>query len=84
MGMNREQYENIEIPAEVSGILEKAVLRKRKANARIFAAIAMVSAVFLTASNTPSVYAALAQIPVIGDAVRIFHIGSGGQRSDGW
>ncbi len=43
----------------------------------------MVSAVFLTASNTPSVYAALAQIPVIGDAVRIFHIGSGGQRSDG-
>ena len=35
--MNREQYENIEIPAEVSGILEKAVLRKRKANARIFA-----------------------------------------------
>ena len=83
MGMNREQYENIEIPAEVSGILEKAVLRKRKANARIFAAIAMVSAVFLTASNTPSVYAALAQIPVIGDAVRIFHIGSGGQRSDG-
>ncbi len=83
MGMNREQYGNIEIPAEVSGILEKAVLRKRKANARIFAAIAMVSAVFLTASNTPSVYAALAQIPVIGDAVRIFHIGSGGQRSDG-
>lgn len=83
MGMNREQYENIEIPAEVSGILEKAVLRKRKANARIFAAIAMVSAVLLTASNTPSVYAALAEIPVIGDAVRIFHIGSGGQRSDG-
>ena len=83
MGMNREQYENIEIPAEVSGILEKAVLRKRKANARIFAAIAMVSAVLLTASNTPSVYAALAEIPVIGDAVRIFHIGSGGRRSDG-
>lgn len=81
--MNREQYENIEIPAEVSGILEKAVLRKRKANARIFAAIAMVSAVLLTASNTPSVYAALAEIPVIGDAVRIFHIGSGGRRSDG-
>ncbi len=84
MSIDRKNYENIEIPMEVSGILEKAMLRKRKVNVRIFAGIAMAFAVLLVSSNMPSAYAALLEIPVIGDAVKIFHIGSGGKISDGF
>lgn len=83
MGINRKNYENIEIPMELSGVLAKTVVRKRKATARKFAGIVMVFALLLVSSNTPTVYAALSEIPVIGEVVKIFHIGSGGMISDG-
>lgn len=83
MGIDRKNYENIEIPMELSGVLVKTVARKRKATARKFAGIVMALAFLLVSSNTPTVYAALAEIPVIGDVVKIFHIGSGGMISDG-
>lgn len=83
MSIDRKDYENIEIPAEVSGILEKAVSRKRRARVRMSAGIAMAFAVLLVSSNTPAVYAALSSVPVIGNAVKIFHIGSGGLILDG-
>lgn len=83
MGIDRKNYENIEIPMELSGVLVKTVARKRKATVRKFAGIVMAFVVLLISSNTPTVYAALSEIPVIGDVVRIFHIGSGGMISDG-
>lgn len=82
MSMERKDYENIQIPTEVSGIMQKVRLRKRKVNTRIFTEIAIVFAVFMVSSNTPIVYAAILDIPVIGDVVKIFHIGSGGGISD--
>lgn len=83
MGMERKNYDNIEIPMELSCILERTVRRRRKAAAGKFAGIAMAFAVLMASSNTPAVYAALAETPIIGSVVKIFHIGSGGQRSDG-
>ncbi len=83
MGIDRMDYENIEIPMGLSGVLEKAVVRKRKATARKCAEVVMAFAVLLISSNTPTVYAALSEIPVIGEVVKIFHIGSGGMVSDG-
>lgn len=83
MGIDRRNYENIEIPMELSNVLVKTVVRKRKATVRKFAGIVMVFGVLLVSSNTPAVYAALSEIPVIGNAVKIFHIGSGGMISDG-
>lgn len=83
MGIDRKNYENIEIPMELSDVLAKTVMRKKLATVRKFAGIVMVFAVLLVSSNTPTVYAALSEIPVIGDVVKIFHIGSGGMTSDG-
>lgn len=83
MMIDRNKYENIEIPTELSGVLEKAVIRKRKATSRRFAGIAMAFTVLLISSNIPNVYAAFSEIPVVGEVVKIFHIGSGGIISDG-
>lgn len=83
MGIDRKDYESIEIPKDLSDVLEKAVRRKRKAMTGKFAGIALVFAVFLASSNTPAVCAALSEIPVVGNVVKIFHIGSGGMVSDG-
>lgn len=83
MGIDRKNYENIEIPKEISGILAKTAMRKRKATVRKFAGVVMAFAVLLISSNTPTVYAALSDIPVIGEVVKVFHIGSGGMIFDG-
>lgn len=83
MGIDRRKYEEIEIPAELSGILKQAARRKRKAAVRRTAGIAAAFAILLASSNTPPVYAALSEIPVVGEVVKIFHIGSGGVRADG-
>ena len=83
MGIDRKNYENIEMPAELSSVLEKAVLRKRKSTVRKLAGTAMAFALIMISSNTPPVYAALSDIPVIENVVKIFHIGSGGTISDG-
>ena len=82
MGIDRKNYESIQIPMELSGVLVKTVERKRKATARKFAGIVMAFAVLLVSANIPTVYAALSEIPVIGDVVKILHIGSGGMISD--
>ena len=44
MGIDRKNYENIEMPAELSSVLEKAVLRKRKSTVRKLAGTAMAFA----------------------------------------
>lgn len=83
MGIDRKNYENIEIPIELSSILEKTVVRKRKATVRKFFGTMMAFFILLVSSNSLTVYTALSEIPVIGDVVKIFHIGSGGVISDG-
>lgn len=83
MSIDRKNYENIQIPSAVSGMIEQAALRKRKANARRSVGIAAALAVLLISSNTPDVYAALLKVPVVRNAVKVFHIGSGGLISDG-
>lgn len=83
MGIDRKNYENIEIPEELHSVLEKAVLRKRKAAVKRLAGITMAFALLLVSSNVPAAYAAFSEIPVIGEIVKVFHIGSGGVISDG-
>lgn len=83
MGIDRKIYESIEIPKELSGILEKTIQRKRKMTAGKIVGFMLAFVVFLVSSNTPAVYAALSEIPVVGNVVKIFHIGSGGIVSDG-
>ena len=58
MGIDRKNYESIQIPMELSGVLVKTVERKRKATARKFAGIVMAFAVLLVSANIPTVYAA--------------------------
>lgn len=85
MGTERDGYDGIEIPEEVSRIMGqvKDRYRKRMAVRRKIAGTLMAFAVVFVSSNTPPVYAALSRVPVLGTVVKIFHMGSGGVISDG-
>ncbi len=85
MEVNKKGYDEIEIPEEVSQIMGrvKARYRKRAAVRRKVTGAVMALAVMFASSNTPPVYAALSQVPVLGTVVKIFHVGSGGTVTDG-
>lgn len=84
MGIGKQEYDEIQIPEELSGILEKAENRRNRYKVRFrLAAGVAACAVLLVTANTPSAYAALSEIPVVGTVVKVFHIGTGGQRADG-
>ncbi len=81
---DKQKYNNIHIPQELSAVLDQAGMRKKRRDAgRRAAGSIMVIALILITSNTPAVYAALSEVPVIGTVVKVFHLGDGGVRSDG-
>jgi len=84
----KERYENIEIPARLSEVIQQAQQRgriekrKRKVLRRSSLTAACAAAIMITV-NVPNVAMALSDVPVIGSIVKVLQIGSGGQRTDG-
>lgn len=88
MNIGKERYDNIEIPAQLDQVILDAVDRAKRENRLLklrrwaASAAAVFCVLFLSANITP-IYAYASQIPVIGSVVRVLHIGSGGERTDG-
>ena len=88
MNPGKEQYDNISIPARLEQVIleamDKAVQDNRRTRLRrwIAGAAAVFCMLFLSANITP-IYAYASQIPVLGNVVRVLHIGTGGERTDG-
>jgi len=84
----KERYDNIEIPARLSEVIQQAQQRgrmeKRRRNVlrRSTLTAACAAAIMITV-NVPNVAMALSDVPVIGSIVKVLQIGSGGQRTDG-
>ena len=88
MNIGKAQYSAIPIPKELDRIIEDAISRaerdaqSQKRRRWLVSAAAVFCALFLSANITP-VYAYASQLPVIGAVVRVLHIGSGGEITDG-
>ena len=83
----KEKYNSISIPGELSNILEKTYVRHNKQNKTLklkySAAVAAACFMLFIASNVQMTYAALSEIPLVGELVRVLHIGKGGAVTDG-
>ena len=82
---NREIFENIPVPNELDEVIDRAIRRAEKRYSpvkQIFAAAACLALVLFTTANTP-LYTYAQDVPVIGDVVRVFRIGTGGEITDG-
>lgn len=88
MNLGKEQYDNIPIPARLDQVILEAIDKAEQDNRRIrlrrwaAGAAAVFCMLFLSANITP-VYTYASQIPVIGTVVRVLHVGTGGERTDG-
>lgn len=88
MNIGKKQYCEIPIPEELDQVIWNATrraerdARSQKLRRWLVSAAAIFCAVFLSANITP-VYAYASQLPVIGAAVRVLHIGAGGEITDG-
>lgn len=84
----KKQYDNIKIPESLSQTISESQNRawhKRTIIPNIklvFSALAACLLIFVF-SNIGSVYTFAIDIPIIGTVVRILHVGSGGERTDG-
>ena len=81
-------YDAIPVPAELDAVIDGAVRRySREKGGRSFrkwaATAAAVLAVLFGCANIAPIYAAAENIPVIGTVVKVFHIGTGGEVTDG-
>lgn len=86
--LGKQRYNDIPIPAALDTVINDAILRhKRDAwrhTTRKFTASAVAAALLLfTAANVPPIYAYAADLPILGTIVRVLHIGSGGEVTDG-
>lgn len=88
MNIGKLQYDAIPIPEELDQVIWDAVsraerdMRTRTLRRWLVSAAAVLCVVFLSANITP-VYAYASRLPVIGAVVRVLHIGSGGEITDG-
>lgn len=84
---NRNKYEDISIPENISEIINKSEKRgkryKRFQTAKKCSAIVFVCLIFTITVNVPAVSAALKDMPVIGKLVDVFQINKGGSITDG-
>ncbi|OZB95030.1 AMIN domain-containing protein [Paenibacillus sp. XY044] len=84
----KEQFDNIEIPAGLSEIIQDARRRARTkrhgGNVRRGSIVtaAACAAVLITA-NYPGAASAMSDVPVLGQIVKLLQIGGGGERTDG-
>lgn len=84
----KARYESIPIPEELNAAIASGIRRGRRQLRLHQATRALVSAaaafvLLFGSANIPVLYASAVQIPVLGDLVRIFHIGQGGESTDG-
>lgn len=83
----KERYEHIEIPIELTGIIDaaqkKAAARKRSMRLARYSSVVAAAIALLFVVNIPAVANALAKVPVVGSIVQILQFGSGGERTDG-
>ena len=89
------RYQEIPIPGNLEQVIQNAVCReeqrenreRRKATAvkfrRWVTAAAAVFALLFACANIPPIYAKAAELPVLGQLVRVLHVGSGGEITDG-
>ena len=88
MNIGKLKYDGVEIPAGLDEAIERGLRRgerKRRLRRlkRAAAGTAAALCLMLGAANIAPVYAFAEDIPVLGDIVRVFRIGSGGGRTDG-
>jgi len=84
----KERYDNIEIPSQLSDVIEKAAQRGRahQRNRKLFrgtSTLVAACAALMIAVNIPGVAMALSDVPVVGSIVKVLQVGGGGERTDG-
>lgn len=84
----KERYDNIEIPARLSGVIQEATRRGRahQRNRRLIrgtSTLVAACAALMIAVNMPGVAMALSDVPVVGSIVKVLQVGGGGERTDG-
>lgn len=88
MNIGKAQYDAIPIPTDLDRVIWDAVSRAERdmrfqtLRRWLVSAAAVFCVAFLSANITP-VYAYASRLPVIGAVVRVLHIGSGGEITDG-
>ena len=88
MNAGKLKYDGIEIPEQLGGAIDAGIHRAEKqrrsgALRRTVAGAAAAAAVLFAVANIMPVYSYAADIPVLGEIVRVLHIGSGGEITDG-
>lgn len=88
MNIGKVQYDNIPIPAQLDQVILEAIDKAAQENRLIrlrrwIASTAAVFCILFLSANITPIYAYASQIPVIGSVVRVLHIGTGGERTDG-
>lgn len=88
MNAGREKYENISIPEGLGAAIDSGMRRASRrrvlrAVRRTAAGAAAAVCILFAGANIMPVYSYAADIPVLGDIVRVFHVGSGGEFTDG-
>ncbi|ACX62995.1 hypothetical protein MHI43_03535 [Paenibacillus sp. FSL H8-0457] len=83
----KERYEHIEIPAQLTGVIDaaqkKAAIRKRSKRMMRYSSVVAAAAALLFVVNIPTVANALSKVPVVGSIVQVLQFGGGGERTDG-
>lgn len=88
MNAGKVKYDAIEIPAGLedaidSGIKRAGRQRPMRALRRTAAGAAAAVCVLFAGANIMPVYSFAADLPVLGSIVRVLHVGSGGEVTDG-
>lgn len=83
----KERYEHIEIPAQLTGVIEaaqkKAAIHKRSKRMMRYSSVVAAAVALLFVVNIPTVANALSKVPVVGSIVQVLQFGGGGERTDG-
>jgi len=83
--IGKQHYREIPVPDCLERTVAKAVRRglRRRVIRRAGSGIAAMLAVMLLCANVPVLYAAAAEVPLLGRMVRIMRVGSGGRNTQG-
>src|SRR5574344_498366 len=86
--LGKQRYDQIPVPEELDRVIWDAVRREEREKRirrlrRWVTTAAAVFCVLFACANIAPVYAHAAQLPVIGTIIRVLHIGSGGEQTDG-
>lgn len=88
MNTGKEKYDRISIPEELDRVIwdnmrrEKKECRTKKIHKLVMGTVAVFGVMFCGANVEP-IYSYASQMPVLGAVVQVFHVGFGGERTDG-